>query len=255
MNKTSIEWCTHSWNPMTGCLHGCPYCYARKIAERFKGSKAWPIGFKPMFHPERLGEPFDTKQPAIIFCGSMTDVFGDWWTSEQIREVLLVIIRNPQHRFVILTKNPGRAIEILKDYSPEELSHVYFGTSTTGDITERTRLLYIREVHQKGFKTVISFEPLLHDPVDLFKSIGGVGGDVDWVIVGYQTNPVKIPPTQSKCAIRDYVVADCGTPLFIKDNAIPKGCRRTNPCDEYGNAGTHWWPADLLPIAQAWGKA
>jgi pyruvate-formate lyase-activating enzyme len=24
-----------SWNPVTGCLHDCPYCYARDIANRF----------------------------------------------------------------------------------------------------------------------------------------------------------------------------------------------------------------------------
>lgn len=37
MKKTKIEWCDSTWNPVTGCLHNCEYCYARKIAERFKG--------------------------------------------------------------------------------------------------------------------------------------------------------------------------------------------------------------------------
>lgn len=37
MNKTKIEWCDSTWNPVTGCLHGCEYCYARRIAERFQG--------------------------------------------------------------------------------------------------------------------------------------------------------------------------------------------------------------------------
>lgn len=35
MQKTKIDWCDMSWNPVTGCLHGCEYCYARKIANRF----------------------------------------------------------------------------------------------------------------------------------------------------------------------------------------------------------------------------
>lgn len=35
--KTKIDWCDSSWSPVTGCLHGCEYCYARKIAERFGG--------------------------------------------------------------------------------------------------------------------------------------------------------------------------------------------------------------------------
>ena len=33
--KTKIEWADATWNPVTGCLHGCPYCYARSIAQRF----------------------------------------------------------------------------------------------------------------------------------------------------------------------------------------------------------------------------
>ena len=35
MQKTKIEWCDSTWNPVTGCLNGCPFCYAKKIAERF----------------------------------------------------------------------------------------------------------------------------------------------------------------------------------------------------------------------------
>lgn len=36
--KTKIDWCDSTWNPVTGCLHGCEYCYARRIAERFSGA-------------------------------------------------------------------------------------------------------------------------------------------------------------------------------------------------------------------------
>ena len=37
MNKTSIDWCDFTWNPVTGCRRGCPYCYARAMARRFTG--------------------------------------------------------------------------------------------------------------------------------------------------------------------------------------------------------------------------
>lgn len=37
MEKTRIDWCDSTWNPVTGCKHGCEYCYARGIAERFRG--------------------------------------------------------------------------------------------------------------------------------------------------------------------------------------------------------------------------
>ena len=37
MEKTKIDWCDSTWNPVTGCWHGCEYCYARKMAHRFSG--------------------------------------------------------------------------------------------------------------------------------------------------------------------------------------------------------------------------
>ena len=42
MNKSKIEWCDSTWNPVTGCYHNCEYCYARKIAKRFGGWKFTP---------------------------------------------------------------------------------------------------------------------------------------------------------------------------------------------------------------------
>ena len=42
MNKTKIDWATMSWNPVTGCRHGCPYCYARRTAHRFDAGCADP---------------------------------------------------------------------------------------------------------------------------------------------------------------------------------------------------------------------
>lgn len=38
MDKTKIDWCDSTWNPVTGCLHGCEYCYARAISKRFGGA-------------------------------------------------------------------------------------------------------------------------------------------------------------------------------------------------------------------------
>ena len=43
--KTKIDWCDSTWNPVTGCLHGCEYCYARRIAERFGG--CWRLDLPP----------------------------------------------------------------------------------------------------------------------------------------------------------------------------------------------------------------
>lgn len=42
MNKTKIDWADMSWNPISGCLNNCEYCYARKIAKRFEGYEYGP---------------------------------------------------------------------------------------------------------------------------------------------------------------------------------------------------------------------
>jgi hypothetical protein len=49
-NQTNemVDWAKWTWNPVTGCLHTCVYCYARDIAERF-----YPEKFEPTFRPGR----------------------------------------------------------------------------------------------------------------------------------------------------------------------------------------------------------
>lgn len=44
-NKTKIDWADATWNPVTGCLHGCEYCYAQRYAERFGG--CWRLDLPP----------------------------------------------------------------------------------------------------------------------------------------------------------------------------------------------------------------
>jgi len=115
MNKSKIDWCDYTWNPVTGCFHGCEYCYARKIDKRFGDGN-----FTPTFHPERLQEPLKVKKPSKIFVGSVSDLFGDWfWQVSKepgtvtsynmgmvVGKILDVVKQCPQHTFIFLTKNP-----------------------------------------------------------------------------------------------------------------------------------------------------
>jgi len=49
MNKTKIDWqnpkegwkLDFTWNPVIGCKHGCSYCYAKKLNDRFKFIENW----------------------------------------------------------------------------------------------------------------------------------------------------------------------------------------------------------------------
>ncbi len=145
--KTKIDWCDATWNPVTGCLHGCEYCYARRIATRFGGATIaiadeegyaeyggttcadgtchdltypvvdygrtgktapYPFGFDPTFYRYKLDEPQHWKKPRNIFVCSMADLFGEWVPDEWIAEVFKACDAAPWHRYLFLTKNPKR---------------------------------------------------------------------------------------------------------------------------------------------------
>jgi len=89
INCTGIEWTDYTWNPITGCLHGCPYCYAKKITKRFP--KNYPNGFNPTFYPERLDDPGKVKKPSMIFTVSMGDMFGSWVDIAWIEKIIETI--------------------------------------------------------------------------------------------------------------------------------------------------------------------
>lgn len=141
--KTKIDWCDSTWNPVTGCLHGCEYCYARRIAERFGGASEthnneccyecqwetegtgdihdlnepiydydkcrnapYPFDFDPTFHRYRLDEPRRWTKPRTIFVCSMADLMGEWVPNPWKQDVIAACKAAPQHRYMFLTKNP-----------------------------------------------------------------------------------------------------------------------------------------------------
>lgn len=111
-DNNSIEWAHWSWNPVTGCKHDCPYCYARDIAERFYPDD---YGFAPTIHPSRLNAPANMGAPKKtsvadrnVFTCSMADLFGRWVPQEWIDAVLDSVRKAPEWNFLFLTKFPKR---------------------------------------------------------------------------------------------------------------------------------------------------
>jgi len=62
----------------------------------------------PTFHPERLDEPLRWKKPARVFVCSMSDLFHEDVSDEQIAAVFGVMAAAPRHTFIVLTKRPER---------------------------------------------------------------------------------------------------------------------------------------------------
>lgn len=233
MKKTKIDWADSTWNPVTGCLHGCEYCYARKIAERFgthnkyerpyepvldvpirrvrTEAEPYPYGFKPTFHRYRLGEPARWKKPRTIFVCSMADLFGNWVPDEWIREVFQACEAAPQHRYLFLTKNPERLNRLAREGKLPQ-KH-WYGYSAS----DESMLWQFHHAEECLIEHLfVSIEPILKPMQPCFST----HTPADWVIVGAETGNRKAKVTPE----RDWImkIADeCsygGRPLFMKES-------------------------------------
>jgi len=238
MNKTKIDWCDMSWNPVTGCLYGCPYCYARSIAERFSGAKgittppalekidlhkkmlisgkvsSFPYGFLPAFHRYRLEEPAQRKNPQNIFVCSMADLFGEWVPDEWIQEVFKACEKAPQHRYLFLTKNPERYKELNKKNLLPCNNNFWFGTSTE---TENSNYWY-----SENHNFFISIEPIMSEFTNMDTEVKRIisGLYIPWVIVGAETGNRKDKVIPKKEWIQN-ILDKCREqhiPVFVKNN-------------------------------------
>ncbi len=178
-----ISWAAWSWNPVTGCLHGCNYCYAREIADNAVYAAAFPAAFTPLFHPERLPAPANTAIPALhrddpawerVFVCSMADLYGQWVPKEWIEQVHAAMNASPQWQYLTLTKFPKRYLGLTMP------PKAWVGTSV--DEQKRVRIAEEAFKHIDGVAVKwLSLEPLL-EPLE-FKDLSVF----DWVVIGAQT--------------------------------------------------------------------
>lgn len=254
--RTKIDWADATWNPVTGCLHGCDYCYARGIANRFGGHKRgeikdimtpngeiarvelvaaeltepmrrnedmgsglmrvgpiipYPYDFIPTFHRYKLDEPQHWRKPRNIFVCSMADLFGEWVPDEWIKAVFDACAEAPQHRYLFLTKNPARYIELAKkDMLPRQ--H-WYGYSAT----RQSQLWSFHHADEcPCINLFVSIEPILEPMQPNFST----HTPADWVIIGAETGNRRGLVKPEKSWI-DNILMECeysGRPVFMKES-------------------------------------
>ena len=193
MTHTKIDWCDFTWNPVWGCLHNCPFCYARGIARRFGKQVANRDDFKPTWIQANFDRPMPRK-PSRIFVNSMSDVA--FWNPEWIVAVKERMAVHPEHLFLILTKGKQR--------NTWSANNVLFG----GTSVDQTALDIL-----PSDRDFVSVEPIF-GPVSLGRS------GLRWVIVGAETGNRKgkvIPEKQWIESIR-LQCRELDVPLFEKHN-------------------------------------
>lgn len=211
-DKTAIAWTESTWNPVTGCTEvspGCDHCYARTVAHRFDGTKAYPNGFNVTLRPERLEQPLRWTRRRMIFVNSMSDLFHAEISDDYIAQVFAVMALADRHTFQILTKRHGRMRALLSSPDFHEqvrrhrqvLSHQYPAMATTGRDSEgvwprpnvwlgvsvedqkRAELRIPALLKTPAKVRFLSCEPLLGRVTLKSLRISGEHS-VDWVIVG-----------------------------------------------------------------------
>jgi protein gp37 len=173
MNRTTIDWpsLAYSWNPIVGCAYGCPYCYAKKLNDRFKIIPDWT---KPMFFPERLKDPLKVKKPSTIFVGSMCDIFSKGVEDEWVQSIISVAKACPQHTFMFLTKKPEHYIKYTFT------RNCMLGTT----VDHKDHYKRLDSMFPLSDRKFISIEPILSDmPFDL--------SQFEVVIVGADKKPER----------------------------------------------------------------
>lgn len=249
MNRSKIEWCDHTWNPITGCRHDCSYCYARTMTARFAGDVrlnkmakkdyslvpsadggedlyvldipmmnetgkplVYPFGFEPTLHRHRMDIPGKLKMGNNIFVGAMADIFGKWVPDSWLNEIFEVCEQHSIHNYLFLTKYPQR----YEQYCVPEGENMWYGTTVTRE-NEISSVMFL----PAGCRKFVSIEPLLED-IDPEKNYLMFRG-VDWVIIGAETGRRKDKTAPQLEWVRKIVLEadNNGIPVFMKDSLVP----------------------------------
>lgn len=193
MQESSIEWTDESWNPLRGCTEiapGCDHCYARTMAERFRGTEghAFEQGFDLRLVPHLLTDPLRRITQKKIFVNSMSDLFHKSVPREYIKDIADVMCLAKWHIMQVLTKRSSRMRNLLQGYLSEaaQAPNIWWGVSVEDRKHGLIRIRHLQEATNAKVKW-LSIEPLLEHLGDI--DLTGI----NWVVVGGESGPGARP--------------------------------------------------------------
>jgi protein gp37 len=272
-DKTGIQWTDATWNPIRGCTRvseGCRNCYAESVAARFSGPGQPYEGLarrtsngaprwtgKIMFVEKALDQPLRWKKPRRIFVNSMSDLFHEGVSDDQLDRIFAVMAKAQRHTFQVLTKRPERMRAYTRAWLLGfPLPNVWLGVSVEDQKAADERIPLLLQTPAKV--RFLSCEPLI-GPVDILESIRvlhrSVGdfdpvfanpGGIDWVIVGGESGPHARP---CDLAWIRQIMSDCATsdvPVFVKQLGANPIIEKYDVQLEHGHGGDLLeWSPDL----------
>jgi protein gp37 len=255
-DRTHIAWTDATWNPIRGCSRvsaGCENCYAERIAHRFSGpgqpyeglvrmtvkGARWNGTTKTV--PGTLEQPLRWRRSRMIFVNSMSDLFHESLSDQDIDRVFARMAFAGQHTFQVLTKRPDRMRRYIhrlaRDYDrleraalhggltlrgiplvPWPIRNVWLGTSVENQETADRRVPLLLEM--PAAVRFVSYEPAL-ESVDLRGLRGGTDSKsipscLDWVIIGGESGPQARPFDIAWARETIRTCAHAKIPVFVK---------------------------------------
>lgn len=208
--SSKIEWTEATWNPITGCTKcsaGCEHCYAATLAKRLKamGNVRYKNGFDVTIHRDLFSRPLEWKKSKMIFVNSMSDIFHEKISDDDILQLFEVMNKANWHTFQVLTKRPDRLI----DLSPKITwtPNIWMGVTV-----ENSRALErVEKLKRCGARIkFVSAEPLLESisHIDL--------NGIDWLIVGGESGAGCRPLKKEWVVELRDIAKKSNTPFFFK---------------------------------------
>lgn len=213
----SVGW---TWNPCAGCIHACPYCYAKRLRAQ------WGQGFEPVFRGHFLKDKLP-DDGTWIFIGSMGDTFCKAFTNDQILAVLDVIENyEGSCRFLLQTKNPARfRTHAIYPALDRIRGKILVGTTleTNRDTLGLAPSSFLRRgdmivMKEHGFDTFLSLEPLADfDLIEFTGWITQIWPEAVEVGLENYTHFLE-PPKDSKIRSLIDFFESVGIPYVLKEN-------------------------------------
>lgn len=224
MKETKIDWCDYTINPVIGCKRGCPYCYAKKLNDRFHFVKDFSV-------PEIKWKSFKTfhpKKKISIFFDSMSDF--EYWSDQDISMFHSMIMESTgMVSFIGLTKSPEaisrfRKADILSEYGTFEFpdyvngSGLWIGYTIDGKAQVDKAIATNRPIEAD----FLSVEPL---ECDLYKETNFIdvvlaSDRIKLIIIGAETGN-RVGKVECKKEWVDSIVNICdfkGIKVFMKSS-------------------------------------
>lgn len=238
-----------TWNPIIGCSKvsdGCKNCYAEKMAYRLAHIQATEQDYmgvmetgisksgilrteqswngKTHLVKSQLDKPLRWKKPRVIFVCSMSDLFHEDTSFEEINAVFSVMRDCDQHIYIVPTKRPERMVEFYNWKSSWGVpwvpkNNVWLGVSAENQQTANERIPQLLKIH--AAVRFVSVEPML-GPVDIsmWMATGWTEPPYDdvinWVICGGESGHNARPMhTDWARSLRDQC-QKAGVPFFFK---------------------------------------